>query len=308
MSVKPEEREAAILVVLELMVERLERNLLLIDLLLVNKTLFPDLFPLLFDGALLGLFLGVHWLIDLDLGHDFDGWRRRCLDLNWLLLLLFRFGLVENVVDAPLFGGTSFRLRVVDLSDRNVVFLIQLVILVEGENLLVLDQIEVNLILNNVSRPPVFGGDILKVVLILVIELAKNVVHDVFGLFSCDRHLLVFLFLYHLLNILLSLFGQSTLRSHKVLNASLGRLKIQFYIGYNKYDHTYIVVGLFDLPRLHIVSFPVLIIMLPDFTAFVGVPETFIIHNEVIVSAFVLSSLILVIIKMLKHGLFLVKL
>lgn len=52
----------------------------------------------------------------------------------------------------------------------------------------------------------------------------------------------------------------------------------------------------------------VLIVMLPDFATFVGVSETLIINNEVIVPAFVLSSLILDIIKMLKDGLFLVKL
>jgi len=52
----------------------------------------------------------------------------------------------------------------------------------------------------------------------------------------------------------------------------------------------------------------VLIVMLPDFATFVGVSETLIINNEVIVPAFVLSSLILDIIEMLKDGLFLVKL
>jgi hypothetical protein len=56
------------------------------------------------------------------------------------------------------------------------------------------------------------------------------------------------------------------------------------------------------------VALTVLIVMLPDFATFVGVSETLIINNEVIVSAFVLSSLIFVIIEMLEHGLFLVKL
>lgn len=101
------------------MVERLERHLLLVNLLLVNQTLLPDLFPLLFDGAFFSLFFGGHWLVDLDLWHDFDGWWRRCLDLNWLLLLLFGFGLVENVINTSLFGwaGAHTWLRVVDLSD-----------------------------------------------------------------------------------------------------------------------------------------------------------------------------------------------
>lgn len=52
----------------------------------------------------------------------------------------------------------------------------------------------------------------------------------------------------------------------------------------------------------------VLVVVLPDFATLVGVSETLIINNEVIVPAFVLSSLILDIIEMLKDGLFLVKL